>query len=117
MWEMKDGGTSWLGMVSSHCNIDKLKYHLVRNEPRNPSGKTILSLYRELKVVPKDSRDDNHVITCFCDGEVTLRSNRREDGVTMADKEIGYQNVLATDQDKQYIMYFLRGMAYSFSLV
>ena len=85
------------------------------------------------------------MITCFRDGEVTLRSNRREDGFTMADKEIGYQgidigdlvvhgmdgfagaigisdsrgkgspvlNVLETDQNKRYIMYFLRSMAYS----
>lgn len=81
---------------------------------------------------------------CFRDGEVTLRSNRREDGFTMADKEIGYQgidagdlvvhgmdgfagaigisdsrgkaspvlNVLNSRQNKKYIMYYLRSMAY-----
>ena len=27
------------------------------------------------------------------EGEVTLRSNRREDGFTMSDKEIGYQGI------------------------
>lgn len=52
-----------MGLVPSHWNIDKLKYHLVRNEPRNPGGKTVLSLYRELGVIPKDSRDDNHNVT------------------------------------------------------
>ena len=90
-------------------------------------------------------REDDGVITCFRDGEVTLRSNRREDGFTMSDKEIGYQgidagdlvvhgmdgfagaigisdsrgkaspvlNVLNTEQNKKYIMYYLRSMAYS----
>ena len=90
-------------------------------------------------------REDDGVITCFRDGEVTLRSNRREDGFTMSDKEIGYQgidvgdlvvhgmdgfagaigisdsrgkaspvlNVLDTDMDKKYVMYYLRSMAFS----
>lgn len=93
----------------------------------------------------KPVREDDGVITCFRDGEVTLRSNRREDGFTMSAKEIGYQgidigdlvvhgmdgfagsigisdsrgkaspvlNVLDTDQNKRYIMYYLRSMAYS----
>lgn len=38
-------------------------------------------------------RDDDGVVTAFRDGVVTLRSNRREDGFTFADKEIGYQGV------------------------
>mgnify|MGYP000544400434 FL=1 len=40
---------------------------------------------------------DDGVITCFRDGEVTLRSNRREDGFTFADKEIGYQGIEVGD--------------------
>ena len=98
-----------------------------------------------LRYMQKPVREDDGVITCFRDGEVTLRSNRREDGFTMSDKEIGYQgidvgdlvvhgmdgfagaigisdsrgkaspvlNVLDTKQDKRYIMYYLRSMAYS----
>lgn len=98
-----------------------------------------------LRYMQKPVRDDDGVITCFRDGEVTLRSNRREDGFTMSDKEIGYQgidigdlvvhgmdgfagaigisdsrgkaspvlNVLDTNQNKRYIMYYLRSMAYS----
>ena len=45
----------------------------------------------------KPVKPDDGVITCFRDGEVTLRSNRREDGFTMADKEIGYQGIDAGD--------------------
>ena len=97
-----------------------------------------------MKYLQKPVKQNDEIITCFRDGEVTLRSNRREDGFTVADKEIGYQgvdvgdlvvhgmdgfagaigvsdsrgkaspvlNVLDTEQDKRYIMYFLRSMAY-----
>lgn len=123
--EMRDSGIQWIGKMPAHWGCIRGKYIL--------------------KYLQKPVREDDGVITCFRDGEVTLRSNRREDGFTMADKEIGYQgvdvgdlvihgmdgfagaigisdsrgkaspvlNVLATDQDKRYIMYFLRGMAYS----
>lgn len=37
------------------------------------------------------------VVTAFRDGQVTLRSKRRVDGYTEADKEIGYQTVLPGD--------------------
>lgn len=123
--EMKDSGIQWIGMMPSHWNCIRGKYIL--------------------QYIQKPVREDDGVITCFRDGEVTLRSNRREDGFTMADKEIGYQgidigdlvvhgmdgfagsigisdsrgkaspvlNVLDTEQNKRYIMYFLRSMAYS----
>lgn len=63
MREMKDSGAPWLGYIPANWQVDKLKYHLVRNEPRNPGEKIVLSLYRELGVIPKDSRDDNHNVT------------------------------------------------------
>ncbi len=122
---MKDSGIQWIGQMPAHWECIRGKYIL--------------------KYIQKPIREDDSVITCFRDGEVTLRSNRREDGFTMADKEIGYQgidvgdlvvhgmdgfagaigisdsrgkaspvlNVLDTDQNKRYIMYFLRSMAYS----
>ena len=121
---MKDSGTQWIGQIPSHWECIRGKYIL--------------------QYVSKPIREDDGVITCFRDGEVTLRSNRREDGFTMADKECGYQgidvgdlvvhgmdgfagaigisdsrgkaspvlNVLETEQNKRYIMYFLRSMAY-----
>ena len=123
--EMKDSGVQWIGNMPAHWDVI--------------SGKYIL------RYMQKPVREDDGVITCFRDGEVTLRSNRREDGFTMSDKEIGYQgidvgdlvvhgmdgfagsigisdsrgkaspvlNVLETDQNKRYIMYYLRSMAYS----
>jgi type I restriction enzyme S subunit len=122
---LQESGIAWVGKCPRHWEQIK--------------GKYILSpLYRSVR--PNDG-----VVTCFRDGQVTLRSNRREDGFTMADKEIGYQgieagdlvvhgmdgfagaigisdsrgktspvlNVLDTKQNKKYIMYYLRSMAYN----
>lgn len=122
--EMKDSGVPWIGKMPANWTCTKGKYIL--------------------KYKQKPVKTDDGVITCFRDGEVTLRSNRREDGFTMADKEIGYQgidvgdlvvhgmdgfagaigisdsrgkaspvlNVLDSRQNKKYIMYYLRSMAY-----
>ena len=59
----KDSGIAWIGDIPGCWEIDKLKYHLKRNEPKNPGEVVVLSLYRELGVIPKDSRDDNHNVT------------------------------------------------------
>ena len=121
---LKDSGIQWIGKIPETWNCVKGKYIL--------------------QYITKPVKENDGVITCFRDGEVTLRSKRREDGFTMADKEIGYQgidvgdlvvqgldgfagaigisdsrgkaspvlNVLETEQNKRYIMYFLRSMAY-----
>lgn len=122
---MEDSGIAWVGNCPVHWGHKKGKYIL--------------------KLLSKPIKQDDGVITCFRDGEVTLRSNRREEGFTMADKEIGYQgvdigdlvvhgmdgfagaigisdsrgkaspvlNILDTEQNKKYIMYYLRSMAYN----
>lgn len=50
-------------------------------------GKNILVLNK------RPVRESDEVVTCFRDGEVILRSERRTDGFTMSDKEIGYQGI------------------------
>ena len=71
--EMKDSGVQWIGDTPAHWGVIRGKYIL--------------------RYMQKPVREDDGVITCFRDGEVTLRSNRREDGFTMSDKEIGYQGI------------------------
>ena len=61
--EMKDSGIEWIGMIPVHWNVDKIKYHLKRNEPKNQGSIEVLSVYREYGVIPKNSRDDNHNVT------------------------------------------------------
>ena len=122
---MKDSGIEWIGEIPEDWDIKK--------------GKWILSL------LDQPVFQDDGVITCFRDGEVTLRSKRREDGFTISLQEAGYQginvgdlvvhgmdgfagaigisdsrgkgtpvlNVLDSTQNKRYIMYYLRSMAYN----
>ena len=122
--EMKDSGIEWVGPIPGHWDILR--------------GKNVLRLLeRPVKL-------DDDVVTCFRDGEVTLRKNRREEGFTNSLKEIGYQgiepgdlivhgmdgfagaigisdsrgkaspvlNVMDSNQNKRYLMYYLRAMAY-----
>ena len=71
--EMKDSGIQWLGNIPKEWSIIKGKYIL--------------------KQLSRSVLESDNVVTCFRDGEVTLRSNRRELGFTNSLKEIGYQGV------------------------
>lgn len=61
--EMKDSGIEWIGEIPQDWEVEKIKYNLRRNEPKNPGNTIVLSVYREYGVIPKDSRDDNHNVT------------------------------------------------------
>lgn len=63
MREMKDSGINWLGKMPSHWSIHRNKEIFRNVSVKNHGDATVLSLYRELGVVPKDSRDDNHNVT------------------------------------------------------
>jgi len=71
--EMKDSGLEWAGVIPAEWTTNKGKY------------------FMQLLARPVDENDG--VITCFRDGEVTLRSNRREEGFTFATVEAGYQGI------------------------
>lgn len=61
--ELKESGMKWIGRIPASWKAEKIKYHLRRNERRNPGNQQVLSVYREYGVIPKDSRDDNHNVT------------------------------------------------------
>lgn len=61
--KLKDSGMKWIGSIPEHWHTEKIKYNFSRYEVRNPGDKTILSVYRDYGVIPKDSRDDNHNVT------------------------------------------------------
>ena len=122
--QMKDSGVAWIGMMPDGWRIEKGKHVLV---------------YLERPI-----KDTDSVVTCFRDGQVTLRSNRRELGFTVSLQEIGYKgvepgdlvvhgmdgfagsigisdsrgkcspvlNILDSEEDKTFLMYYLRMMAY-----
>lgn len=50
-------------------------------------------LRRILVKLERPVRPDDGVVTAFRDGQVTLRSARREDGFTLSSQEVGYQGV------------------------
>ncbi len=74
---MKDSGFEWLGGIPDHWDLERAKW-----------------LFRE---VARPVREGDEVVTCFRDGTVTLRRNRRLTGFTEALKEIGYQGVRRGD--------------------
>lgn len=122
--QTKDSGAGWLGEIPSHWNVDKLKYRLKRFEPRNPGNMIVLSLYRELGIIPKDSRDDNHNQT----SEDISKYKHVKPGNFVVNKMKAWQGSVAvsdyegiispayyvykftdTSFDKRYFHYLLRG--------
>lgn len=63
MYELVESGFGYIGKIPSHWVADKIKYHFRFRAEKNRGDSTVLSLYRELGIVPKDSRDDNHNVT------------------------------------------------------
>ena len=74
---MKPSGVEWLEDVPDHWYVHRAKW-----------------LFRNLD---RPVRETDEVVTCFRDGTVTLRKNRRLAGFTEALKEIGYQGVRCGD--------------------
>jgi len=74
---MKDSGIEWIKEIPYEWETQK--------------GKNVLNLMK------RPCFNEDGVVTCFRDGQVTLRSNRREEGYTFADKEIGYQGIKEGD--------------------
>jgi type I restriction enzyme S subunit len=71
--KLRDSGVPWLGEIPAHWQLRRAKY-----------------LFRQ-SVLPVATGDE--IVTCFRDGQVTLRRNRREEGFTNADLELGYQGI------------------------
>jgi type I restriction enzyme S subunit len=75
--EYKDSGVQWLGEIPGHWKEERAKY-LYKKEQR-----------------PIEEGDD--IVTCFRDGEVTLRKNRRTTGFTEATDYSHYQHICKGD--------------------
>jgi type I restriction enzyme S subunit len=73
----KDSGVQWLGKVPEHWGIEPAK--------------------RLFQKMDRPVRESDDVVTCFRDGIVTLRKNRRVRGFTESLKEIGYQGICRGD--------------------
>ena len=60
---LKDSGVEWLGKIPSHWITIKNKIIFRNISIKNHGDETVLSLYRDYGVIPKDSRDDNYNVT------------------------------------------------------
>ena len=73
----KDSGVEWLGEIPSHWEMQRSKF-----------------LFKKIE---RKVKEIDQIVTCFRDGQVTLRANRRTDGFTNALKEHGYQGIRKGD--------------------
>lgn len=73
----KPSGVEWLGDIPEHWGVEKGKWLFQKEE--------------------RPTRNEDEVITCFRDGQVTLRKNRRTEGFTNAIQEHGYQGIRKND--------------------
>jgi len=73
----KDSCVEWIGHIPRHWEIEKAKWIFLKAD--------------------RPIRPNDGIVTCFRDGQVTLRSNRRTDGFTNALKEHGYQGIRKGD--------------------
>lgn len=72
---LKPSGLEWLGRIPRHWEVRRAKF-----------------LFKQTSHPVEEGAE---MVTCFRDGEVTLRKNRREEGFTNAILELGYQGVKA----------------------
>lgn len=70
---MRDSGVEWIGEVPAHWDGKRAKFLFTQSR------------------LPVQKEDD--VVTAFRDGQVTLRTNRRTEGFTVAILEQGYQGI------------------------
>lgn len=75
--EYKDSGIYYIPLIPSSWNVLKGKI-----------------LFKEKK---RPIRQQDEIVTCFRDGQVTLRKNRRLEGFTNSLKEIGYKGIRKGD--------------------
>ena len=73
----KETGIDWIGVVPNNWEIAKPKFKLNR--------------------VTRAIDEVDEVVTCFRDGTVTLRKNKKKDGFTNSLKEHGYQQIRPGD--------------------
>lgn len=73
----KDSHVDWIGSIPSTWGVQRAKW-----------------LFKQMD---RAVRPDDNIVTCFRDGQVTLRNNRRTEGFTTALKEHGYQGIRKGD--------------------
>lgn len=63
MRQYKDSGIEWIGKIPETWEVMQIRRVMRNRSERNQPDAMVLSLYRDLGIVPKESRDDNHNVT------------------------------------------------------
>ncbi len=125
--EYKDSGIPWIGVIPKDWETLKIKQVMRNKSIKGFPNETVLSLYRDYGVVPKDSRDDNHNVT----SEDTSSYKLVDVGDFVINKMKAWQGSMAVSQyrgiispayyichfkkdgvDRRYIHYLLRNDSY-----
>lgn len=125
---MKQSGIDWIGEIPDDWKISKAKTILRNKSIKNHPEAEVLSLYRDLGIVPKNSRDDNHNVTSddtasykfVQKGELVLNKMKTWQGsLAVSD----YEGIVSPayyvcefinqEIDKKYIHYLLRNKMYA----
>ena len=82
------------GMPNKNHNLKQTNIKWIKQIPQHWEEKRAKNIFVRMA---RPVREEDEVITCFRDGEVTLRKNRRTEGFTESFKEIGYQGIRKGD--------------------
>jgi type I restriction enzyme S subunit len=75
--KLKDTCIEWIGEIPEHWKLEKGKWLYLKQD--------------------RPVQKEDEIVTCFRDGQVTLRKNRKTEGFTNALKEHGYQGIRKGD--------------------
>ncbi len=125
--EFKDSGIEWIGRIPKEWKTTEIKRIMRNKSVRNKPEATVLSLYRDYGIVPKDSRDDNFNVT----SDDTTNYKFVEIGDFVINKMKAWQGSMAVSEyegiispayyvcsfiedeiDRKYIHYLLRNESY-----
>mgnify|MGYP000493127290 FL=1 len=95
----KDSGIAWIGEIPEHWEVCSIKQIMKNKSIKGFPNETVLSLYRDFGVIPKDSRDDNHNVT----SEDTSNYKLVENGDFVINKMKAWQGSMAISDFKGII--------------
>lgn len=125
--KMKDSGIEWIGEIPENWEVSLLKHVIQWKSEKGYPDETVLSLYRDYGVLPKDSRDDNHNVTSLDTssyklvdiGDLVINKMKAWQGSLAISKYRGivspaYHVCTITDEsiNRDYLHYLLRNQSY-----
>ena len=122
----KDSGIEWIGRIPEEWEVLQIRRIMRNRSERNQPNAMVLSLYRDLGIIPKESRDDNHNVTSedtasykvVSKGNFVINKMKAWQGSMAVSEYDGivspayYVCSFTRDVHKKYIHYLLRDASY-----